>query len=161
MSVRVKVIDIELSHQLEDHLDLEGFTAAHVLVRLHGTPIGLVKMPLRNGPLTASALMEAILDRHSEAILRHHLTDALSMSPSGRLSLEDLFKVAHDYRAVRQPLVTVAVCSRDRTDDLRRCLDSLRRLDYPDLQLLVVDNSPTADSTRNMVRAEYPEAEYF
>jgi glycosyltransferase involved in cell wall biosynthesis len=160
MSVRVKVIDVELSHPLEDYPDLEGFTSAQVLVRLHGAPIGQVRTPLRNGSLDASALMEAILDNHSEAILRHHLFDALSMSPSERLSLEDLFKSPHCNRAIRRPLVTIAVCSRDRTDDLRRCLDSLRRLDYPEIQLLVVDNSPTDDSTCNMVRAEYPEAHY-
>ena len=40
------------------------------------------------------------------------------------------------------PLVTVAVCTRDRADDLARCLDALCRLDYPTLDFLVVDNAP-------------------
>ncbi len=49
------------------------------------------------------------------------------------------------------PSVTVAVCTRDRTADLTRCLASLERLDYPSLDLLVVDNAPSSDATRDEV----------
>jgi O-antigen biosynthesis protein len=53
---------------------------------------------------------------------------------------------------VAQPRVTVAVCTRDRAEDLRRCLESLARLDYPALDLLVIDNAPATDATERAVR---------
>jgi GT2 family glycosyltransferase len=49
------------------------------------------------------------------------------------------------------PSVTVAVCTRDRPDDVARCLDALQRLEYPGLELLVVDNAPASAATARLV----------
>jgi O-antigen biosynthesis protein len=49
------------------------------------------------------------------------------------------------------PKVTVAVCTRDRPDDLARCLDALTRLEYPSLDLLVVDNASRSEAPRRAV----------
>lgn len=51
------------------------------------------------------------------------------------------------------PSVTVAVCTRDRPDDLARCLDALQALRYPALELLVIDNAPATADTERLVRA--------
>lgn len=46
--------------------------------------------------------------------------------------------------------VAVVVCTRNRPDQLRRCLQSLRELsEIPD-EILVVDNAPTDDATRKV-----------
>jgi GT2 family glycosyltransferase len=50
------------------------------------------------------------------------------------------------------PLITVAVCTRERPNDLRRCLESLSRLDHPSLDVLVVDNAPTSNAADSVVR---------
>src|SRR5439155_1648979 len=44
-----------------------------------------------------------------------------------------------------------AVCTRDRPDDLRRCLDGLERLAYPLLDLLVIDNAPVTEASKREV----------
>jgi GT2 family glycosyltransferase len=54
---------------------------------------------------------------------------------------------------VPPPSVTVAVCTRDRPDDLARCLDALQRLDYPGLEILVVDNAPATAATEQLAAA--------
>ena len=38
------------------------------------------------------------------------------------------------------PPISVVVCTRDRARLLERCLDSLRRLDYPEYEVIVIDN---------------------
>jgi GT2 family glycosyltransferase len=43
------------------------------------------------------------------------------------------------------PLITVAVCTRGRPDDLVRCLESLHALDDPSYEILVIDNAPTPE----------------
>jgi len=58
------------------------------------------------------------------------------------------------------PQVTVAVCTRNRTTDLRQCLLALLRLDYPHLNILVVDNSPDDELTRELVESEFPVVHY-
>jgi GT2 family glycosyltransferase len=59
-----------------------------------------------------------------------------------------------------RPLVTVAVCTRDRPSSLTRCLDALLALDYPDVELLVVDNAPATTDTERLVRESYPSVRY-
>ena len=49
--------------------------------------------------------------------------------------------------------VSVVVCTRDRPADLARCLASLRRLDPPPGEIVVVDNAPTTTATRDAVAA--------
>jgi GT2 family glycosyltransferase len=49
--------------------------------------------------------------------------------------------------------ITVVVCTRDRAPSLARCLASLARLDPPAAEVLVVDNAPRDESTRETVAA--------
>lgn len=49
------------------------------------------------------------------------------------------------------PSATVIVCTRDRPDNLRACLAAIARLDYPDLEVIVVDNAPTDGASRAVV----------
>ena len=54
---------------------------------------------------------------------------------------------------------TVAICTRNRPDDLKRCLDALMQLADDGQEFLVVDNSPSNDDTR-MIVAQYPKVRY-
>ncbi len=45
------------------------------------------------------------------------------------------------------PPISVVVCSRDRTALLEGCLHSLLALDYPDYEIVVVDNAPSDGAT--------------
>lgn len=58
-----------------------------------------------------------------------------------------------------RPPITVVVCTRDRTETLARCLAALGALDYPDHQILVVDNAPSTDATKALV-ASLPGVDY-
>jgi glycosyltransferase involved in cell wall biosynthesis len=56
-------------------------------------------------------------------------------------------------RAFELPPVTVAICTRDRADQLERCLKHLLKQDYPDFDILVVDNSKANDGpTKEVAR---------
>ena len=50
------------------------------------------------------------------------------------------------------PSVTVVVATRERTGSLAACLDSLARLDYPDYEVVIVDNDPVTDDTAKLIR---------
>jgi glycosyltransferase involved in cell wall biosynthesis len=49
------------------------------------------------------------------------------------------------------PPVTVVVCTRDRPEALARCIESLKQLDYPSLEIMIVDNSTDPKLTREVV----------
>ncbi|MDZ7697209.1 MAG: glycosyltransferase [Deltaproteobacteria bacterium] len=58
------------------------------------------------------------------------------------------------------PLVSVAICTRDRSRNLRSCLRSIQNLSYPDLEIMVVDNAPGTDATR-LVSKQYSNVRYL
>lgn len=57
--------------------------------------------------------------------------------------------------------LTVAVCTRNRPEELRRALDSLARQDPPLPEVLVVDNAPEDARTRELVESEFPGFRYL
>jgi GT2 family glycosyltransferase len=58
------------------------------------------------------------------------------------------------------PLVSVAICTRDRPERLRRALASLLGQTMPPAEILVVDNAPASERTRELVAAEFPRARH-
>lgn len=57
------------------------------------------------------------------------------------------------------PGISVVICTRDRTDTLRRCLAAVMALDYPNFEIIVVDNAPASEATRDLV-ARMPALRY-
>ncbi|MGD8852853.1 MAG: glycosyltransferase family A protein [Gammaproteobacteria bacterium] len=143
MAQAVKVVDVELGGPLTDITGLERYGAVQGLVRLHGRPIGYVQLPLLKGRCSATALNDAIRREHGRAVQRALLRQRLEAPPAseGTVVAEEL----------PRPVVTVAVCTRDRTESLRTCLDALLGLDYPAVDLLVIDNGPSSDASARLV----------
>lgn len=125
----VRLLELELDQPPEALDGLEGYVAVEALVRRRGAPVAWVRLPVVNGACPARAVAAAL------AGLENRPADPPS-DPASRLAW---------------PSVTVAVCTRDRTEDLKRCLDSLALLDHPPHEVLVVDNAPATDETRILV----------
>ncbi|MDY7012784.1 MAG: glycosyltransferase, partial [Cyanobacteriota bacterium] len=120
-----------------------------------------IQAPVTNGRCAADGLSRLILEQHSYAIIDRLLQNGLATAPNpAGLRLEDLFNVPLPEIQGELPLVTVAVCTRDRSADLARCLEALTQLDYPHLDLLVVDNAPTSNATEELVKTHYPNVRY-
>ena len=116
---------------------------ALVLFRWKGNPVGQVTLEARDGRISGDRLREALADR-SGPILERWLHDYLD----------------HDLRpAVPSLPATVAVCTRDRPDDLSNCLFALSRLRDQGQEILVVDSASRSDETRKVV-SQYPRARY-
>ena len=116
---------------------------ARVLVRLHGEPLGYLTVPIGDAvPEVVSARASAeFVDR-----IAAHLSAEGLASPGPASE-------ACPNRVEGDELVSVVVCTRDRADQLGACLTRLTGLTYPNLEILVVDNAPTDDSTRRTVEA--------
>ncbi|MFN3530990.1 MAG: glycosyltransferase family 2 protein [Candidatus Brocadia sp.] len=157
----IKVMDIELSHPVTAIEGMDGYESLQALVRLHGIPIGYIKIPIIDGICTAAAISKSVQKKHGHAIIRHLLCDGLMTLPRpDGLRIGDLLDIPHPVYNGPLPLVTVVVCTRDRVTDLARCLDSLSRLDYPKLDILVVDNAPNSNATEQLVHRAYPNVRY-
>jgi O-antigen biosynthesis protein len=156
----IKVMDVDLDRPLADITGLEGYAALQGLVRLHHTPIGYVKVPVTGGRCSAETLRKAIVEQHHRAIISHLLADGLATPQRDGAGIIDWLNASHPVYSGPFPVVTAAVCTRDRTAQLAGCLEALVRLDYPALDLLVVDNAPRDPATACLVRERYPQVRY-
>jgi GT2 family glycosyltransferase len=127
----------------------------HALVWWHGEPVGELTVP--GDPATIRRTLPAVAMRElGESVLEHLLRDALA-TPGGvpKASAGGLAGLGHPGRAPRDGAdLTVAVCTRDRPEDLRRCLTAIAALETPPADVLVVDNASRDDATR-VVAAEF------
>ncbi|MFC1883061.1 glycosyltransferase, partial [Thermodesulfobacteriota bacterium] len=152
----IKVVDIELGDPIKHITGLEGHGKLKALVRYHGCPVGWVSVPIYGDRCFANEIRIKILDLLSNEIVDHLLRRGL-MKPIGPegLELNEAISIPpHDEKSP-WPLVTVAVCTRDRTEALAVCLESLKKLDYPNLDLLLVDNTPQTDKTEKLLKEHY------
>lgn len=157
----IKVVDIELSRPISTIEGLDRYMGLKGLVRLHGVPIGYINAPITLACCTAETLSKLILENHAWAIICQLLKNGLASSHRPEdLRLEDLIDLPPAEYAGEWPLVTVAVCTRDRPDDMKLCLEALSKLDYPNLDILVVDNAPQTEATKELIETHYPAVRY-
>ena len=153
----IKVVDIELGAPLVAIEGLEGYGGVRALVRLHGAPVGYVDAPVTDGVCTGRRMGEAIFSRHGLVMLRHLMHGGLAAPRSPRTwALERLLNEVPLAYAGVLPKVTVAVCTRDRPAEIAGCLASLAQLDYPSVDILVIDNAPSCDATERLIRSDHP-----
>ena len=109
----------------------------------------------------SQALSKLILEQYSGSIISQLLKNGLAaVSRPADLNLEDLVNLPAAEFEGDMPLVTVAVCTRDRPDDIKLCLEAITKLDYPNLEILVVDNAPKTESTKALIAQHYPQVRY-
>ncbi|HYG65334.1 MAG TPA: glycosyltransferase, partial [Thermoanaerobaculia bacterium] len=158
----IKVVDLELSRPLPDLTGLERYRAVEALVRLRGRPVASLRVPVEAGGCTAAALERALFQQAAGPLLTALLAAEMENPPPDLPhSLPHALSGGEAPPSVSSlPLVTIAVCTRDRTEDLAACLAALERMEYPALELLVVDNAPTSDATERLVRERHPRVRY-
>jgi len=163
----IKVVDLEVSQPLPVLDDLVGYKGLQGLVRLQGVPLGYVDVPVVNHRCCPAQLSRAIVEQYSWAICQRLLQRGLLAGRTEQqrlagLSLAALAALPLPEFAGDYPLITVAVCTRDRPEALATCLAALAKLDYPQLDILVVDNAPSSDATQQLVEASsHPQVRYI
>lgn len=53
----------------------------------------------------------------------------------------------------RLPRISVVLCTKDRAAMLAEALETIRALDYPDLEIVVVENAPSNDESRELLES--------
>jgi GT2 family glycosyltransferase len=141
--------------------DGRTYVKVRALVRLHGCPLGVVELDLREGGLSAEALASAIERELGEDIRRHLAHDELTTAGHGADEASPRCLARREAFRSRAPRASVVVATRERPLSLSRCLRSLGALDYPDYEIIVVDNAPATTATEVLVAARHsPEVRY-
>lgn len=136
-----KIFDLDLSESDTAQTGLAGYTNALFLLRHGGRPIGKVTVPVQGEQTSCRALQRGIGD--------HVLTLAMVTHWRARLGPVDVPNLLG---------VTIAICTRERPDDLQRALRSVTAPPQGQ-EVLVIDNCPETGATRAVV-AQFPGVRY-
>jgi glycosyltransferase involved in cell wall biosynthesis len=132
-----KVLDIDLASLPDEIGGLGIYTHALTLFRYRDQPIARINIPLSGTRLGKTDLLESLGPQ-----LRSRMH---------QLMVWDWLEWSDRPKARQLPSATVAVCTRDRPDDLRACLGGIARLTTP-CEVLVVDNCPSTDASEEVAR---------
>ena len=133
-----KIFDLELT-ALPAQLPLEPpYTGALVLLRYQHRPVGKLWFTAANGHISRANITQAVSTQTDwpfwQAVLHSRLDWTGAPPQTNPL-----------------PLAPIAVCTRNRTQDLARCLPALLALPNHGQEILVIDNCPADDSTARLV----------
>ncbi|MEV5356430.1 glycosyltransferase [Streptomyces sp. NPDC052693] len=126
-----------------------------VLVRRQGRPVGTLLGHIPEGA-DARAVLAARARAECPAVERPAVErPAVEAVATGAVATK---AAAADAAApVEPPYASVVVATRERAGQLARALDSLLAQDHPRFEIVVVDNAPVTDETRELVERKYAE----
>lgn len=138
------ILEIELSNPLPALATGEGDTGLALVLRYCDRPIGFVLQAMQpNQSLSEAALGEMLSQQIGAKLLQEKIRQELSV-----ITPAETF-----------PTLTVAICTKDRPDNVKRCLTSLITLQQPvsdqpvKFEVLVVDNAPSDTRTQRLVKS--------
>jgi hypothetical protein len=113
-----------------------AYAHVRILVRLGGRPLGFVERPLH------------------EASDERELLEAMASELASEIDEARAAAAAAPPRpAASGPLVTVLICTRERPEALARSLATALAQTYAPMEVLIVDNAPASDATRQLVES--------
>jgi glycosyltransferase involved in cell wall biosynthesis len=127
----------------ESFSSVAGYCQAYVILRFRGVVVGQIMLPVIHEEIS----VKEVRRRASQVAW-----------PIWQLYVDAEF--APTPPQLSRQRASVVVCTRNRTDDLRRCLAALVQLASQDYEVIVVDNCPSDDSTEKLV-ATYPQVHYI
>ena len=141
-----KVLDIEFDAIPDLITGLDAYQRAMVLVRIRDRPVERVYVPVLDGEIQGADLRNQILQTAGRIFWEFRLREILACP-------------LEEQHPDEPPAATVAICTRDRPDDLLRCLEALSRICNGQQEILVIDSCSSTPDTYEVVR-QFPAIQY-
>jgi len=178
MKERWEIVPIDLAEPLPELSGEDNCSGVRAVFFWRGIPLGHCQFAMAQLPLspqqlatvaarvTAPAIGDYVLAAGFQSALPG-LPEPSPINPEQALAhlaeverpVSRLAQAASASARRSSVTVSVAVCTRERPGELLRCLKSLTRLSERPTEILVIDNAPVSDATREIV-ARFPGVQY-
>jgi len=142
----VAVLDLDFVNLPDEISVSEDQKHALALIRYKLKPVGQVQLNLNGRSMNRDRLEKNILNSVEFPFWQAWLED--------KLELESRPKTDQ-----RKEKITIAICTRDRSEDLKRCLEEITRMQDDGQEVLVVDSCSQNPLTK-VVSQSFPEVRY-
>ncbi|HSP88766.1 MAG TPA: glycosyltransferase, partial [Ignavibacteriaceae bacterium] len=157
----VKIITLDVSKPIKDIENLGGYNKVKILCKWQNDPLCSLTISVVNNICPAELIIKEIESKASYELIRRFLMISLESGVSlNEKSFEKLISKETTNQVEQNPLITVAVCTRNRADQLKLCLDSLTKLNYTNTDIIIIDNAPDDSSTKDLVLNNYTHFRY-
>lgn len=129
------------------------YRQARVLIRRHRAPLGDVTVPMLPIETLTTRARIAAETTLAQQLRQHAHWDNLADERVGSRGWAAQVACPRHFPIRDGAGITIIVCTRDRTKSLRECLRTLQRVNYNPLEIIVVDNRPSDNTTREAVTA--------
>lgn len=163
-----KVLHLKLDQEIPN-LSQDLGEQLYIVLWWHEIPLGHLELSSEQLPISAYQLTNLAIQKIAPAVAAHLSVpqSALCLSkklqnPLSNLGLDfdksldlldcPLAKLKQLHSNSVNESVSVVICTRDRTQQLSECLTSLQNLPQPPEEIIVVDNAPKDDATRQLVQ---------
>ena len=139
----------------------------YIFLWWHDIPLGNLVLSPEQLPLEANELLnlaiqtitptvKALLSSENNAVVPQEKSDNISADRNIELELKKLTERPLEQLQIEvnnstNQSISVVICTRDRPQQLAECLSSLQNLPQPPEEIVVVDNAPSSDATRELV----------
>lgn len=170
MTIPWKILHIELSENIPTLPNDGDCQKIYIVFWWHGVPLGHQEIDAAQLPIPATQLLNLAVQAITPAIGDRLLSEGFNVPLSEHSECQPEIKPANfqSLLALDKPLtklnkyesnldesvnemVSVVICTRNRPEQLARCLRSLKTLSPQPLEIIVVDNAPSNDETRKIV----------
>jgi len=149
----IRVCEVELSGRLPA---IEGYRTARVLVRWYSEPLAVLDVPLTAGIASPGEVSAALWPR-VRPLLAERFAAAGEPAPATlpvtgiQLTGPSPYLCRRAQVTAAAPAASVVVCTRDRASRLLSCLSAVATQEYPDFELIVVDNAPADNQVADLL----------
>jgi O-antigen biosynthesis protein len=155
----MKIVEVEICEPLPRIIFDGRHPRLWLLVRLCTEPIGTCTVEAESRDLSAADLGDVLWRELGDVIAERFAAARLPVPRglgAGGLDVDPdtwPFLKARSQVLAAPPYISVVICTYNRPDQLRACLQHLRRQQYPAFEVIVVDNCPAAGAVRECVAA--------
>ena len=161
----IRMMEVELGQALPAISSInpdngKRYEKAVVLVRLYTQPIGLVELDYGpdglSAPVYAQHIWEHLHNEINAHLRKNGFAEVTTLDANGLpATAVPPTLIARERFLANAPAVTVIVPTRERPDTLGPTLETLTKLDYPNYEVLVVDNAPSTSATEDLVKSRF------
>ena len=137
-----RIVELNLAEPLADLSGYDPATGKHymrafALVRWHSRPLGFTELELGTRGIPGQELTARLKGQFNDVLQAAQANEAQGRTPAA---------------GTPAPFVSVVIATHNRTESLATCLRSLEQLDYPDFEVVVVDNAPSTPDTFELLK---------